>query len=180
MLLLSLLLFTNLSFADGFLLTTQTPLQAQQTFSDLKIFPRLHPTTNFVVQFEFKVLKQNRVTNPNPWESFWFFWSYNKEPNQKKRTNYLAFKTNGLELGRAYDEVGQTFIWTDEASKIEINRWYKVNLNFSNLQLTISLDDKNIAVPADLLLKTYQNPGRIGLYSEDSDVDIKNFQLDYK
>ena len=172
-----LLLISSLCSASDvvYKLTTQTALKADQTFADLIILPKLHPTTDFQVQFEFKVIKQNRQPNPNPWESFWIFWSYNKEDLNKKRTNYLAFKSNGLELGQAFDLVGQKFIWTDESFKIQTAVWYKVILSFNNNNLLLKINDQEFKIPKKLISQTYTNPGRIGLYAEDSEVEIKNF-----
>lgn len=179
MFVLTFFLVCQLAFSDVYRLRTETALKADQTHADLIILPRLHPTTDFVIQFDFKLIKQNRKLNPNPWESFWIFWSYNKESHKKKRTNYLAFKKNGLELGKASEWIAQNFIWTDESFKIETAVWYKVVLTFKNKNLQIEINNKEFKISNELISKTYTNPGRIGLYAEDSEVEIKNYSLKY-
>ena len=177
---LFVLLFSSyIAYSQPVLLTTKQALTADQTFSDLKLLPRLHPTTNFTVDLEFKVIQQNRIKTPNPWESFWIFWSYNKDDGNLKRTNYLAFKTNGLEIGKAYNIISQDFIWTTNTDSIVLNKWHQVQLNFKDFGLTIIMDNKLISILPQLLKQTYLNPGRIGLYSEDANIEIRNIEMTY-
>lgn len=168
------------SYAVNIVLDSKkSPKSAQETYSDLIVLQRLHPTTNFQIHLEFKVLKQYR-TSANPWESFWIFWSYNKDSLNLKYTNYLIFKSNGLEIGKAYNEISQDFIYTDANVKIELEKWYPVDLYFVNDELTIQIDGKKILIEKNKIMQCYRLPGRIGLYAEDSRVLIKNFRLNYK
>lgn len=174
-----LFLCSSNSLANDIVLDSKkTPKSAQETFSDLVILQRLHPTTNFQIHLEFKVLKQYR-TSANPWESFWIFWSYNKDSLNLKYTNYVIFKSNGLEIGKAYKEISQDFIYTDTNTTIELEKWHSVDLEFANDELSIQLDDKKIRIEKNKILQCYRLPGRIGLYTEDARVLIKNFKLTY-
>lgn len=174
-----LFLLSPYSFADDIVLDSKKiPKSAQETFSDLVVLQRLHPTTNFQIHLDFKVLKQYRIS-ANPWESFWIFWSYNKDSLNLKYTNYLIFKPNGLEIGKAYKEISQDFIYTDTKTKIELEKWYTVDLEFVNDELIIQIDGKKIHIEKNKILQCYRLPGRIGLYTEDARVLIKNFKLTY-
>lgn len=156
----------------------QTPQTISDTFSDLIIFPDLHPTTEFKVSLKFKVIQQYRK-NPKPWESFWLFWSYNKDANQNKFTNYIAFKTNGIEVGKAFNDVDQEFLYTDSQFPILINTWNQIVIESHLGNLKIQINQQNLRIQKNQLIGIYQYPGRIGFYVEDAKVLVKNFQLSY-
>lgn len=140
--------------------------------------PGSHPVTNFAVRFDFKVVKQNRLIKPKGWETFWLFWSFNKEAGDNKKTNYLAFKTDGLELGKSFTITDQVFVWTSESVKFEIGKWYHVELMLHKKQMSLKVNDIEIAVAADVLEKTFQTAGQIAFYSEDADVSLKNYSYE--
>lgn len=162
-----------LAQANDFILDSKIiPKSERETYSDLVILPKLHPTTNFKIKFKFKVLKQYRKT-PNPWESFWLFWSYNLGFDSNKKTNYLAFKTNGLEIGQAYGTIDQHFVWTANQPKIEINKLYEIELESIKNNLQIKINNEVVAENITTE-KLYLIPGRIGLYVEDGKVWVSS------
>lgn len=155
----------------------KTLLEQTATYSDLHLFPNLHPTTNFTITFEFKTTKQYRK-NPNPWETFWIFWSYNLDGNNNKFTNYLAFKTNGVEIGKAYDHVAQDFLYTSAEPQFEINKWHKIEFESKDSVLRLKHNDTDwITIPAEQIKNLYKTPGRLGLYAEDAQVVVRQYRL---
>ena len=173
--------FCSFAFCENpgtFDLKTKAAESINQTYSDIQVLPERHPTTNFSVRFDFKVVKQNRLKKPQAWETFWLFWSYIKETGDSKKTNYLAFKTNGLELGKSFAITDQVFVWTSEAVKFEIGKWYHVELKLIKKQMSLKVNDIEIAVAADVLEKTFQTPGQIAFYTEDADVSLKNYSYE--
>ena len=174
------LIFTFLMITKKptYTLKTKTAVTADQTYSDLILLPDLNPSTNFHAHFEFNILKQHRKINPNPWESLWFFWSYQKQTGDNKNTNYLVFKTNGLELGKAFGITDQTFLWTTDIVHFEIGKSYIVDMDFTNDILQIRINNLLFTPPA-ILKNTFLTGGNIGLYSEDADVQIKDYVFDF-
>ncbi len=161
-------------------LKTKAAASVNQTFSDIIVLPDVHPVTDFMLRFDFKVVKQNRIKKPKSWETFWLFWSFRKEDGDNKKTNYLAFKTNGLELGKSFAVTDQVFLWTSEAVKFEIGKWYHVEMALAKKQLSLKVNDLAITVVSDVLEKTFQTPGQIAFYTEDADVSLKNYSFEIK
>ncbi len=129
------------------------------------------------MHFDFVISKQNRTGTPNPWKSFWFFWSYQKQNGDNKNTNYLVFKTNGLELGKAFGITGQTFLWTTDIIHFEIGKPYSVDLKFVHDSLQIRINDL-LFIPPPVLQNTFLTAGSMGFYSEDADVNLKNYSFE--
>lgn len=151
---------------------------SEKTHSDLKLLPQIHPSSNFKIELEFRIEKQHRTPTPNAWETFWLFWSYLSTGDGLKETNYVAFKTNGIEIGTAFDSHGQRFIWTAADPKIQINKWQKILFTKKNKSYFLQINDQNI--PIDSLSNLYHFPGRIGLYTEDAKVQIRNLHYSFE
>lgn len=153
------------------------PMDAVQTYSDLIVLPDLHPTYPFEIRLQFKVDRQYRGVSANPWESFWLFWSYNLDGAGRKKTNYIVFKTNGLEIGKASGITTQEFVWTDSQPKIVVGEWNDLLLSQGETQLEVKLNDRFVNLEGLELKKLYRHPGRIALYAEDAKVIVRKFRI---
>lgn len=153
-------------------------LKKNETHADLKLIDKLYSSENFKVEFEFKVTRQYRKP-ANPWETCWFFWSYNLDGNEKKLTNYIVFKSNEIEIGKAFDEVGQEFIFTKNTNYVDLTKWQKIKLIRIKKSLTLIWNKNQIQITENYLNQLYPYPGKIGLYTEDAKVEIKNFQISH-
>ncbi|EKD42505.1 MAG: hypothetical protein ACD_73C00132G0003, partial [uncultured bacterium] len=138
------------------------------------------PMTNFKVTVRVTTEQQLRTPTPNPWECFWIFFNYTIGPNGKKITNYFTLKTNGIELGTAYDEVGQTFLVTNSTPTLKIGVANEIILTKLDQQLQITIDGKvaltydGTTMPTPLI----NTAGSIGLYTEDAKVRINAMSIE--
>lgn len=129
------------------------------------------PQKDFMLSFSAETVKQLRTgTPPNAWECFWLFFNYNFDANNKKQTNYIAFKLNGLEIGTANDEVGQKFLYTDANHKAVVGKKSSIILSKVSTALSLSIDGLEVVLPN--LPGLYDVPGSIGFYTEDAQVQV--------
>lgn len=132
------------------------------------------PVKDFDVTIKATTLKQLRSGRPNPWEVFWIFFNYNPQASGKT-TNYFILKTNGIELGKALAQVGQIFLVTKEVPKLEIGREIKYRLRKTGAKIVISINDEEVLLYEEAdseSKKIYDQPGSIGLYTEDAIVEV--------
>ena len=89
---------------DGFLLQTRVP-ELGKTHGALVLYQPESSSEHFQLSLEYSFVKQLRKKDPNPWESLWIMFNYQRGHRaDTKDTLYLALKTNGVELGRAFPE----------------------------------------------------------------------------
>lgn len=159
------------------LIAPQEARTPQSTHASLVLSKQIL-TNYFDLIVEYKNNEPLRKTMPNPWEVFWLFFQYQKVGGQK-RTNYAVAKPNGMELGKAFDEVGQTFLKTTDYPKTSFNQWHQLRIKRMGPQLILYFDNKKIfawqASPDQDRL--YDHHGPIGLYSEDASVTIRKLCL---
>jgi hypothetical protein len=155
----------------------RVPMNLTETFSDLYLLPALHPTSGFEIRLEFKVIKQLRASEANPWETFWLFWNYNLDGDQLKKTNYIAFKTNGLEIGQAKARDSQEFVWTGPHPQTELGQWNELFFFMAPEALILKFNGKTVNLKGLDLRKLYRTPGRIGLYAEDAEVLVRKYRV---
>lgn len=153
------------------------PSNSEQTFSDILVLPKLHASRAFQVGFDFQVIRQYRRPQAHPWESLWLFWSYNLDGEGQKLTNYIVFKPNGLEIGKAYKEVSQDFIWTQSQPQICVGQWHRVLFAREGVNLLLWLDGVSVPFPHLKIDSLYQYPGRIAFYVEDSRVMLRKIHF---
>lgn len=116
----------------------------------------------------------------NAWEVFWLFFNYTYDSTGKKKTNYFTMKPNGIELGTAFDEVGQKFLFTSSAPVLTIGK--------RNVMVIEKVGKVVRAYVDGVLVMNYNNEGAInplydvagtiGLYSEDARVRIYSVKVD--
>ena len=160
---------------------TPQATHASLVLSHFKLDPK-----SFHVVVEYQNLHPLRTGTANPWEVFWLFFQYQKQPSGLKSTNYVIAKTNGLEMGRASGTNQQDFLKTTDSPKADFNRWHRLELRRSPTQLSVILDDEKafdweIPSPApsgkpsapDL----FDQEGQLGLYTEDAEVLIRKVCL---
>ncbi len=132
-------------------------------------------TNTFDLIVEYKNNKALRAGPPNPWEVFWLFFQYQKVHGSNKRTNYVIAKPNGIELGKAFDEVGQSFLKTADYPVASYNQWHQLRIKRNATQLTLYFDNKKVFEwqESNDQEKLFDHLGVIGLYSEDASVTIR-------
>lgn len=144
----------------------------------LSRFTNETPVRDFTVSFEFTLASQHRQPRPNPWESLWLFFSYRRgEDLHSKETNYVAFKTNGIEVGRAYGELGQDFLYTRESPAVQVGQSVVVTVRRGEGRLRIWMDGALALDESEEGLGLYPHAGAVGIYSEDARIEVRRFRL---
>ena len=149
-----------------------------------------HPLKDFRLTVTARTEAQLRTgARPNPWESLWLFFNYNDAPDGKE-TNYVAFKTNHIEVGRASSARSQRFLATGDGPGIPVGRRTTFTLAKRGTRLEIAVDGVIVSrfdgarprlarqlgdLPDAGLLDV---PGSIGLYTEDARVRIEAVTLE--
>lgn len=137
------------------------------------------PVQDFTLRIEAVTEEQLRPENPNPWEVFWIFFNYIPD-GENKMTNYFILKTNGIELGRAFDELGQAFLFTADSPQLAVGASNTFVMEKTNGNVTVTIDGievihyESTAFPDSL----YDHAGAVGLYTEDARVRILSVQLE--
>lgn len=139
-----------------------------------------HPLRNFEATVTFTNVAQLREGEPNDWEVFWLFFNYTLDAAGKKKTNYVTIKPKtGVEIGRAFDEVGQEFLLTDNKSTIQVGTTHTIKVTKKGPHVAIQLDGKPVAHyrSAANPKYIYDVRGAIGLYSEDAAVRVSKVTI---
>lgn len=159
----------------------QVPKTSAQTFSALLLLRDsiLHPIKNYAVRIEVTTVRQLRESTPNEWEIFWFFGNYRRsQAKSGKTTNYFLAKPNsGIEVGRAFEDVGQHFLKTVEGPDSQIGQRHSYLIIKRNQTVSIYKEGRLVleyhgGVFPDSL---YDQTGSLGLYSEDALVRVHSF-----
>lgn len=153
------------------LLSSGVPQSQELTHSALLLSRETLPETGFELEVEFTLLTQLRTLAPNPWETFWLFFSYQAE-KEGKRTNYALVKTNGLEVGRAWAKLEQSFALTKEQPRVIPGETNTLRLLVSRSgKVQVFFQQKLVGELSHDAL--FRQPGRIGLYVEDARVAVR-------
>lgn len=167
---------SNKSLEKSLKMRPKSARQPSSTHASLLLSKKMPSSLGYELEVTFENTRQLRDSAPNPWEVFWLFFDY-KGSARDKTTNYLTVKPNGIELGRAFKEVGQHFLMTDSNVKIQMGQKHKLKLRRLRNQIFISLDGKPVAQFKDKKWPhaMYRNSGSIGLYTEDAEVIVHKF-----
>lgn len=171
----------DLNDPDGFFLEPMAATDPGETHAALVLSDEITGCTfqDFRLTINATTEAQLRTPPPNPWEVFWIFFNY-QTTTAGKETNYFILKTNGIELGQAYDSVGQNFLFTASAPTLSVGEEYEYVLEKSGTTLTVSIDGSEVlsygSDPTDDPL--YDQAGQIGLYTEDARVRIHSVSLE--
>lgn len=140
----------------------------------------LRPLRDFRVSFRYRVRRALRQpsSEANPWETLWLFFNYRGEAASKE-TNYLILKSNGLEVGKAWGQTAQSFLHTAAQPRaLQPRQWQHLEIERRGSRLSVRLNHgkaETIAFHPKRAL--YGHPGSIGLYTEDADVEVRDFIL---
>lgn len=173
--------FQYLQTKDLFL-QSENVQAADKTSAALLIlnFGLQRPFRNFILEVEATTLKQFRPHLKNDWEVFWVFTNYRIGKDEKKETNYFLAKPNsGVELGKAFSEVGQTFLSTKDNQRFAIGKKMKYLFVKNDHQYTVYLNDRKAInyYHQSGEMKIYDHAGTIGLYVEDAAVLVHRVAL---
>lgn len=166
---------------NGVTMAPQAALGAN-TYAALLLSTRTQrcPLTDFTLTIHATTKHQlKEIDYRRPWEVFWVFFNYLPAPNSTKTTNYFINKPNGVELGRAYGDTDQKFLPPFGPPFLILNQEDEFVLDYRSGTLKIFVDGfeavnySNQTFPESL----YTNPGAIGLYTEDAQVNIRSVQL---
>ncbi len=150
----------------------QTP---EQTHAAL-VLSQIQNARYFDLEIVFQNVQPLRQGNPQPWEVFWLFFNYQTDHQNQKKTNYLILKPNGLELGRATQEVHQDILKTWPQPISRFGQDHHLRLQRWSTKLIITLDQQpevtyEFVKDAE---KPFDQQGHIGLYCEDAEVLVKS------
>lgn len=173
--------FVDFNEADGIVMEPLAATSSDETHSALVLAKITEecPIADFTLTIEAVTEEQLRSEFPNPWEVFWIFFNYLPD-GDFKTTNYFVLKTNGLELGRAFDETGQEFLFTAGEPQLNVgaSATYRLDKTASHVLISIDgvevLDYESSTWPEAI----YDQPGAIGLYTEDARVKITSVSLE--
>lgn len=135
------------------------------------------------IQIRFRVLRQLR-SNPRPWEVFWLFFGYRQGAEiRSKTTDYFILKTNGIEIGKAFEELEQKFLLTKDTPKLFVGRSYVIRLQREDGLTRFIVDGVSVAqTPGDFKSSALfsggdSRRGSFGLYAEDAEIEIESVEL---
>lgn len=141
------------------------------------------PSETAGIRVRYRVLRQLRP-NPRPWEVFWLFFGYRPgEEIKTKTTDYFILKTNGVEAGKAFDEIEQEFLLTKDSPKLAIGRTHELSLQFEDREVHFLVDGRSAAKsPHDFDSSRFysrqtRDIGTFGLYAEDAEIEIESVEL---
>jgi hypothetical protein len=166
--------FGQVSFDGGIRLAPKKPEDVNETHAALALLKSAPDSKRYAVRVRYVTTQALRGEKANPWETFWLFFDY-KLDGKLKRTNYLIHKPNGMELGRAWNEIDQEFIATTSSPQAIIGSPYELVLVREENRIRALVDGK-LALSTDKV-DSLERGGRIGLYTEDAEVFIKGVEL---
>lgn len=166
---------------EGIIMEPMAATSAGETHSALVLAKITEecPVADFSLTVEAVTEEQLRSGDPNPWEVFWIFFNY-LPSGDDKTTNYFILKTNGIELGRAFDETGQEFLFTAGGPQLTVGTANTFVLEKTGNLLTVFIDGTEVLnyTGGELPDALYDTPGSIGLYTEDARVKINSVMLE--
>ncbi len=159
---------------DAVLLTLrpQSAQAPEDTHAALAVGPTL--PARYTLSADVRTISQLRVNSPpNAWEAAWLVWSYLDDAH----FYYFIPKANGWELGKrdpAYPG-GQRFLATGDWSSVAPGAW-------QSIQVAAGPGSMRVSVGGTPLVDFFDEErpytsGRLAMYSEDAEVQIRNVTL---
>lgn len=168
--------FGDIKFKNGIQLQPRSIASEKGTHAAL-VLSNAPPVKDFYVKMTYQNLQFLRNEKPNSWEVFWFMFNFKKTSNGKQ-TNYFIFKPNGIELGKAWGEFDQDFLFTQSSPLANLKKEYKLILFKKDQNLKVYIDDIEVLnFKASERKNLFDHSGQFGLYTEDAVVHIKDFAL---
>jgi hypothetical protein len=154
--------------SDGVLFAPAAATEPDVTHAVLLLSERVEraPLRDFRAKLRVTNVAQLRTPVPNDWEVFWLFFNYTVDSRGKKKCSYVAVKPSGIELGLAFDEIGQTFLATTSTGKRPIGATYDLEVVKEGKRLRVYVDGVLGLDHTDTRL--YDVAGNVGLYNEDA------------
>jgi hypothetical protein len=151
------------------------PSKPGDTHGALALSQARLPADGYEIEVVYRLLHQLRSLNPNPWETFWLFFSYRSQ-NFGKRTNYVVVKSNGIEVGKAWGMVDQSFSLTRDLPRLSENTWARLRVQVGRFGAARVFFNDELAgeLPGNQL---FFQSGQIGLYVEDSLVEVRSVRI---
>lgn len=192
--------FGQLKFNQGVELEPRAIASEPGTHAALALTKLEKKYKDFVVKVKYENVRGLRSPASNTWEVFWLFFNYNKT-STGKTTNYFIFKPNGVELGKAWNELDQAFLWTSNKPQALFGETYDLELvkknqtvkAYINGQLVMDYKGESNGAGGNARARVgdhlgsakeshsketlYDSPGQIGLYTEDAKVHVKSFSI---
>ena len=141
------------------------------------VLSRNEVAKDFMIRVKYQNKKALRTPSANAWEVFWLMFNYTSAGRNKK-TNYFILKPTGVELGKAWGEVDQEFLMTDANIKVRNNEDYELIISKKGDRFMASVNEQVVMSFQDSSKKKlYDQNGKFGLYTEDADVHIRDFQI---
>lgn len=161
------------SATSGIVLSPKVSTQPTETHAALTL-ANLPKMRNFRASMIVTTEQQLRLNSaPNAWEVFWLFFNYNPT-RYGKNTNYFILKPNGVELGTATKQIGQTFLQTGPAPAPAIGLANKIDIEKVGTRVRIWV---NGVLTTDQVGGVLDVDGSLGLYSEDARVRVTNVKV---
>ena len=167
--------------SQGILIEPKTASDPLETHAGLLLakITEQKPLKDFMALIQVSTEEQLRIPNPNPWEVFWLFFNHSFDSKQNSVTNYLTIKPNGIELGKAYNKVKQVVMLTQSFPTLTIGKIYTLTLIKIGTHVDLLMDGNPVlnysAMNGGETL--FNNPGAIGLYTEDARVHIFKIEI---
>jgi hypothetical protein len=145
---------------------------SSETHAGLAVGPSF--SGNYSFETQLKTQSQlRRGTAPNPWEVAWVVWDY----TDNTHFYYFIAKPNGWELGKedpAYPGA-QRFLAAGSSPSYPIGQWLNFKIVQSSNTITVYVNGVQITKFTDS--ERPYSSGKIGFYSEDSQVYLKSTKV---
>lgn len=172
--------YGSITFAsDGITLSPKAATSSGETHAALILAKATQqtPVKDFTLSVELITETQLRTGSPaNPWEVAWIFFNY-LPVSGNKETNYFILKTNGIELGKAFESSGQDFLFTEGTPQLSLNTPYTISITKNGQDLTIKVNGETVLSGSTWTGPLYDVPGWIGIYTEDATVKVLSVSL---
>lgn len=164
-------------FKDNTLTFAPRPSIANETTAALLLSTLEIPAESFYLKVSYEVIEQYRQV-PNSWETLWIFWAYQKN-GAYKDTAYLIAKKNGFEVGHAFSETGQNFIFTSNFAAAPEPKYLTKTIEVLKNNGLSFRNNTGIwtHVPDEKIKLIPSRKAPIGLYSEDAKIKIFSVEV---
>jgi hypothetical protein len=137
------------------------------------------PIRNFRFSADVVLKKQLRQGAPaNPWECFALAFNWKIRPDDTKvHANIVWFKTNGLQVSTAFDEVGEEYLHDQKTPKAIVGRKYRYEVVKDATWLSVRVDEVLVLKKDFAGTAFVTEPGFVAVYAEDAKVKLTNVKV---
>lgn len=160
--------------ATGIVLQPMASSAPSETHAALAL-AQINPLKDFHLTVTATTNQQLRTgSTPNTWETFWILFNYQPTATGKN-CNYFVLKTNGAEFGLATDSIGQQFLWTGAANAQAIGASNDYDITKVGNHVVVKVNGQTIV---DYTGNLFDQPGSIGVYTEDAQVHVTSVRVE--